>query len=405
MKLTILVGQCFGILPVLGASHVDTTKLRFTFCSGRCVYAIINIIGQGLMFILCVLKLFKETDSLLASNTSVVFFSSNCLTGILFLRLARIWPKLSQFVAKTEAADPNLDKTLVRNCNISCILILSMAFLEHFLSDVSSIAIAIDCQPETNVYDAFIYQSFPWVWTFVPYSPVMGFLVIFINITCTFNWNFADVFVICVSLYLTSRLQQINYRINAVRGKQTPSSFWRTMREDYSRVSHLVKKIDDAVSGIVFLSFVNNLFFICLQLLHTLEEGVKQTPGCYSKLDERPMHGYEQAVYFIYSFSFLLVRSLAVSLIASRIHTASRAVAPVLYDVPSDCYCIEVQRFLHHIHGDTIALTGLQFFNVKRGLVLTIAGTIVTYELVLMQFTGVTPTAAPTSSTTLQSSA
>lgn len=55
---------------------------------------------------------------------------------------------------------------------------MSTFSVEHFLSDVSSIAIAIDCQPETNVYDAFIYQSFPWVWTFVPYSPVMGFLVI-----------------------------------------------------------------------------------------------------------------------------------------------------------------------------------------------------------------------------------
>lgn len=168
------------------------------------------------------------------------------------------------------------------------------------------------------------------------------YLFQFINITCTFNWNFADVFVICVSLYLTSRLQQINYRINAVMGKvisliwnslhevylsctlfllyvtfymhlkwemehliilghihsqfkrfyliltislnvkskswsniflfqQTPASFWRTMREDYSRVSYLVKRIDDAISGIVFLSFANNLFFICLQLLHTLE--------------------------------------------------------------------------------------------------------------------------------------
>lgn len=29
MKLTIFIGQCFGIFPVLGASDLDTSKLRF----------------------------------------------------------------------------------------------------------------------------------------------------------------------------------------------------------------------------------------------------------------------------------------------------------------------------------------------------------------------------------------
>ncbi|KAI8430273.1 hypothetical protein MSG28_000601 [Choristoneura fumiferana] len=123
--------------------------------------------------------------------------------------------------------------------------------------------------------------------------------------------------------------------------------------------------------------------------------GVSETDT--SKL--RPLRGYEQATYFVYSFGFLIARSLAVSLIASRVHTASREPAQALYFVPSTAYCVEVQRFLDQIHGDTIALSGLQFFNVKRGLVLTIAGTIVTYELVLMQFTGVTPTPPPSTVT------
>ncbi|KAI8430275.1 hypothetical protein MSG28_000601 [Choristoneura fumiferana] len=162
-----------------------------------------------------------------------------------------------------------------------------------------------------------------------------------------------------------------------------PLSFWRTMREDYSRLTYLVRRVDDAIGGIIFISFANNLFFICLQLLHTLT----------------PLRGYEQATYFVYSFGFLIARSLAVSLIASRVHTASREPAQALYFVPSTAYCVEVQRFLDQIHGDTIALSGLQFFNVKRGLVLTIAGTIVTYELVLMQFTGVTPTPPPSTVT------
>ncbi|OWR54379.1 putative chemosensory receptor 1 [Danaus plexippus plexippus] len=46
----------------------------------------------------------------------------------------------------------------------------------------------------------------------------------------------------------------------------------------------------------------------------------------------------------------------------------------------------DVQRFLDQVTGDKIALTGLQFFRVTRKLLLNIAGTIVTYELVMFQF-------------------
>ncbi|CAK1600233.1 unnamed protein product [Parnassius mnemosyne] len=98
------------------------------------------------------------------------------------------------------------------------------------------------------------------------------------------------------------------------------------------------------------------------------------------------MGGYEAAAYFLFSLVYLITRSVAVSLIASQVNTASTVPAPVLYDVPSPVYCIEVQRFLDQVHGNKVALSGLQFFSVTRSLLLTVAGTIVTYELVMFQF-------------------
>ncbi|KAF3421473.1 hypothetical protein E2986_03552 [Frieseomelitta varia] len=47
---------------------------------------------------------------------------------------------------------------------------------------------------------------------------------------------------------------------------------------------------------------------------------------------------------------------------------------------------IMVMRFLAQVTTDNICLTGMKFFSVTRSLVLTVAGTIVTYELVLVQF-------------------
>lgn len=46
----------------------------------------------------------------------------------------------------------------------------------------------------------------------------------------------------------------------------------------------------------------------------------------------------------------------------------------------------QTQRFSEEVANDKVALSGMKFFYLTRGLVLSVAGTIVTYELVLLQF-------------------
>ncbi|XP_034824132.2 gustatory receptor for sugar taste 64e-like [Maniola hyperantus] len=400
MKFTVIVGQLFSLNPVLGVWDTDTTKLRFTYFSGRCVYTFLTISCQVIFLnLLFLVRYLKTSDTDVKMTTALVFYASNTIITVLFLRIATKWPKLCQYIARTEAADPLYDTTLVRKCNLSCILILLLAALEHGLSEIAGFVLAADCEPE-KIYHTFIAHSFPWIEDIITYSQAIAILTQFLNIQCTFNWNFADVFVICISYYLTARLEQVNKKIAASRGKCVPLSFWRTVREDYNRATSLVRRVDEVIGSVIFISFANNLFFICLQLLHMLADGIKITPACSEGPEKRLFRGYEHAVYYAYSLIFLIFRSTTVSLIASRVHTASREPAYTLYEVPSAVYCIEVQRFIEQIHGETVALTGLQFFKVKRGIVLAIAGTIVTYELVLMQFTGVTPTAAPLHSDT-----
>ncbi|VVD06162.1 unnamed protein product [Leptidea sinapis] len=132
--------------------------------------------------------------------------------------------------------------------------------------------------------------------------------------------------------------------------------------------------------------------FKLLRIPHLVSGSTSQEQSCSQQPPTTPLQGYEQAVYFMYSFIFLVVRSLSVSLIAAQVHTASLAPAQILYDIPSSHFNIEMRRLMDQIHGTTVALSGLQFFQIKRGLVLTIAGTIVTYELVLLQFSDVTQT-------------
>lgn len=69
---------------------------------------------------------------------------------------------------------------------------------------------------------------------------------------------------------------------------------------------------------------------------------------------------------------------------SSQIYDESKKPIGVLRAVPN--WCTEVRRFSEHVVNDTIALTGMRFFYLTRKLILSVAGTIITYELVLIQF-------------------
>lgn len=125
----------------------------------------------------------------------------------------------------------------------------------------------------------------------------------------------------------------------------------------------------------------------------------------------RPMPSIQHAIYFWFSLSFLISRTLALSLFSSEIHDESKKPIDILRAVPTNSWSTEVRRFSEHVVNDTIALTGMRFFFLTRKLILSVAGTIMldifwfsciqyielssiillsfifsTYELVLIQF-------------------
>lgn len=46
----------------------------------------------------------------------------------------------------------------------------------------------------------------------------------------------------------------------------------------------------------------------------------------------------------------------------------------------------QIKRFTDEVYNDIVALSGKKFFYLTRHLVLSVGGTIITYELVLVQF-------------------
>lgn len=76
---------------------------------------------------------------------------------------------------------------------------------------------------------------------------------------------------------------------------------------------------------------------------------------------------------------------MAVILFSSQINDQSRGPMEYIRVVPGQSWCLELRRFYEEVATDTVALTGMKFFNLTRGVILSVAGTIITYELVLIQ--------------------
>lgn len=50
-----------------------------------------------------------------------------------------------------------------------------------------------------------------------------------------------------------------------------PEAYWTRTRLQYRLICELIEQVDSAVSGITMLSFANNLFFVCIQLLRSIK--------------------------------------------------------------------------------------------------------------------------------------
>ncbi|KAJ8735036.1 hypothetical protein PYW08_014286 [Mythimna loreyi] len=381
MKVVIIWGQCIGLNPVTGILQKDVSKIRFTRCSIQYLLAVTLAVAQTIGTILTSYRLYKKPSNI-SAHGFVAFFMTACLTTISFIRIAPKWPLLMN-----ELINSNLDEYIqpkvVRRCKIACAVFMAMAL---------RVGRVYEChETVVNYGEMFLKVSSPWLYELdVPYIHWVAIIIQYLNSVATATWNYADIFIVCISLYLTSIMEQINKKIVVTASKNfVPASTWGVLREDYNRASKLVKLFDDLISGLVLIAFANDLFFICLQLYNVLANGIRSTQ-IVNKLCPGHEHNvfriYIYPAYLIYSTVYLCVRFLTLALVSSGVHSASLVSLPILYAVPTTSYCKEVERFQNQVNSDTVALSGLHFFYITRDLVLTVAGTIITYELVLLQF-------------------
>lgn len=71
---------------------------------------------------------------------------------------------------------------------------------------------------------------------------------------------------------VTFHISHSTYLINSLSFMQPmPEMFWTYARTRYNSIVELILVMDDAVSGLMLISFGSNLYFVCLQLLKSIK--------------------------------------------------------------------------------------------------------------------------------------
>lgn len=96
--------------------------------------------------------------------------------------------------------------------------------VEHALCMVCGVFRVQICSNHTSI-EGFFKQNWPQVYTKSNYdNGIRGFFIEWLNYYCTFQWTFMDIFIISISVCLSTRVNQLNEHLKQYKGMV--SSFW-----------------------------------------------------------------------------------------------------------------------------------------------------------------------------------
>ncbi|XP_063934145.1 gustatory receptor for sugar taste 64f-like [Zophobas morio] len=309
-------------------------------------------------------------------SVTLLFFAVTAITVAIFIEVATKWPHLMQKwteVDKALSQSYGFPSGLHHELKLIAFVIVAAAIAEHSLFLAFTFKYSKSGETLSETIQLYFEHRFDQVFNIFPFCMPLGIITQIVNTFSTVSWNFMDLFIMLVSLALSARFKQVVVHISQLtKNNENDEEVWRQVREDYTRLAVLCAKVDDTISNIMLLSFSNNIFVVIVQL--------------YFSLQRPPISGALDKIYYVYSFLFLILRTIAVALYAATIHTESKKPQHYLNTLSSDIYSVEIERFLYQVKYNTIALTGHKLFKVNRSLILRVAGAIVSYELVLIQF-------------------
>ncbi|XP_070501293.1 gustatory receptor for sugar taste 64a-like [Chironomus tepperi] len=385
IKPALNVGKIFGLFPI-NINTKQPLEISFEWKSYRTVIAVTFILWAGMTAIFN-LKTQTEAGPLTPSNVvGVIFFTVCTVISILFFKKARelrrllaFWWKVERIFLCEKYDFPENRWTLKKRLKVCLVVCLICGLLEHLFylsAEFYKFGFEVHYCNTTGVdyvemfiskQLAFVLDNLP-----IPYNHLLGFLAEFFNISITFWWNYLDLFIMLISIALSELFERIVYRMECLKTVPLNESIWAEIREHHVYVSDLVVEVNKMFGTAFIIACCNDGYFILIQMLNI----TTSLPFLIS------------AIYFWFSLIYLMTRATIMITFASKVYENAREPLSIIRGIPTDVWCSELQRFFDQIklESNSNSLSGKNFFFINKRLLFSIAGALVTYELVMIQF-------------------
>lgn len=203
---------------------------------------------MSLLFLICCittmlvnLKSQLDYGPLTPSNiVGIIFFGMCAIICVFFFGLARKWRILMMRWTHTEIdfmcmryEKPSTFWSMRKKIRIFLLTACVMGLLEHLLSLTDNIVRHIFIINYCNLnmeysfgffvakYQGFIVKNLPF-----KYNNFVGVIIVYLNVSYTFYWNFLDIFNILISLGLSDLFERFNYRLESLKSLQLDEIAW-----------------------------------------------------------------------------------------------------------------------------------------------------------------------------------
>ncbi|KAJ3654545.1 hypothetical protein Zmor_013724 [Zophobas morio] len=305
-----------------------------------------------------------------------IFNSMTFLSHVTFIRLAKEWPSLMEswnFVEKRMQYG-RIRVNVRRKCKfiaIVFVLVRTVHLITRQLYYITTISKSASTLTEGLKYyfnKVFLYS---YIFRIFGYDPYRAVIVLIVSYVSAFGYLFVDIVIILICLSFSLRLIQLKSKIKLlIKDKIRNKVLWKSLRTEHFYLCKLCASINDKLGNLILLSYATNLYLIIIDWF-----GAARIERSFLKKAH-------------YSMSIIIDTSklIAVSWYAASVHEENNNVFKCLLSIPSFLYNLEIERFTNQAIFMKCVISGKKLFTITRGTIFKIAGALVTYELVVLQF-------------------
>jgi hypothetical protein len=187
-------------------------------------------------------------------------------------KILSYWSEIEQVFLEHKYALPPKRWTLKKQTKTILISYILALIIEHGLSILAALRtmyfIKIKCNIEESLTRFYLEGYLNTYFRHVHVNIATGVYFEYVNLSLTFYWNFADIFLILIGNAIAYRFDQINDRMEYFRGRIISDQVWYDLRKHYTKLHELTLFINEHFGYFLLMACVNGAYFILIQLLN-----------------------------------------------------------------------------------------------------------------------------------------